>query len=122
MKKLFSLFMICFLSSGGFLQGNEDRGQGNPNEIFCSCKKSFQKDQDGKTCFNPDRLWVFNGQAYLLNDSEQWEPSGLKVSQDIHEFLIDLYRRGICPKGHQGIHLDQRMYTERVSKFGIRLL
>lgn len=104
--------MISVLSSNAILYGNEDSMQGRSDEIFCSCKKSFQKDKDGTTGINPDRVWIFNDQTYLLNDSDQWVPSGLKAPRDAHQYLQDLADRGVCPKGHRGVYHDFTFYKE----------
>ena len=105
MKKcVLALMMVC---CGSFLHGNDLEAQ------IAQEFKKWQIMEDFHAHLKAtNQLWTFNDQEYVLNEQDQWEPFAYQAPNNIHEYLVDLAKRGVCPKEHQGIYLDTSIHPE----------
>gem|GEM_PF-2917018 len=113
MRNLFLFFIVCFFSCNPFLEAHDESERTSIEELLFSCSGSMEI-KNGESNFNPDRIWDFNGQIYVLNNSEQWILAGNNLPNSVDDFIKDHAKRGVCFKGHQGEYLDRSHYEDGI--------
>lgn len=88
------------------VHGNESLNRLVMEDFLCLSIREFREFEKA----NPDRVCTFNDRTYLQNESGQWISARYEVPANFQEWLKDLAGRGVCPKEHKGVYLDQSIY------------